>query len=72
MHLSSMYGDGKYTSSLRKKACDARIHNQARPTVYTIWITIVRPYACSTSITYLVLQHVGEESVANTSVKERK
>jgi hypothetical protein len=65
-----MYGDGKCTS-LKKKACDARIHKQAGPIVHTIWITVC-PYACSAPITYLVLQHAGKESVANTSVKERK
>jgi hypothetical protein len=48
-----MYGDGKYTS-LKKKVCDARIHKQAAPTVYTIWTTIVCPYARSASITCLV------------------
>jgi hypothetical protein len=67
-----MYGDGKYTSALKKKTSTARIHKQVGPTVYTIWITTVCPYARSASITYLVLQHDGEESIANTSVKERK
>jgi hypothetical protein len=66
-----MYGDSKYTSSLKKKSYDARIHKQAGPTVYTIWITIVCPYACSVSFTYVVLQNAGEEPVANTSVKKK-
>jgi len=54
-----MYGDGKYTSSLKKKACAARIHKHIGPTAYIIWITTVCPYACSASVTYLVLQHGG-------------
>jgi hypothetical protein len=60
MHLISMHGYGKNTSSLNKKTYDSQIYMPAGSTVYTDYNSMsIDKY--SFHYTHVVLQHVGEE-----------